>query len=67
MYPVRFSVIFWAGNIQDIVLGRYLLPGMMAAKRYRDFLQTVVLMLLLVEPLVASSVARPHSHGLSLK
>jgi hypothetical protein len=52
MYPVRFGVGVWAGIVQDIVLGPYLLPDKLAAERYSNFLQTDLLMMLLVVLLV---------------
>jgi hypothetical protein len=38
VYQVRFSVSIWAGIVEVIVVGPYLLPDRLTAQRYRDFL-----------------------------
>jgi hypothetical protein len=50
-YQVRFSVIVWAGIAVDIIVGPYLLLDRLTAQRYRDFLETVLLVLLEDVPL----------------
>jgi hypothetical protein len=50
-YQIRFSVSIWATIAGDIAVGPHVLNKSMHARRYRDFLETVILDLLEDMPL----------------
>jgi hypothetical protein len=42
MYQISFNIGVWAGVIENIVVGSYLLPDRLTAQRYLDFLENIV-------------------------